>query len=68
VVTGFQHGAIIGMDHARRVTTDLSKDGAKPYAHLTIVGNRIGMRSNRTRSKCRDHSYKEINPPETILV
>jgi uncharacterized secreted repeat protein (TIGR03808 family) len=42
VVTGFQHGAIIGMDHARRVTTDLSKDGAKPYAHLTIVGNRIG--------------------------
>jgi uncharacterized secreted repeat protein (TIGR03808 family) len=42
VVTGFRRGAIVGMDHARPVTADLSRDGAKLDAHLTIIGNRVG--------------------------
>jgi uncharacterized secreted repeat protein (TIGR03808 family) len=36
------HGAVVGMDHARPVTGDLARDGAKGYAHLSITGNRIG--------------------------
>ena len=42
LVTGFERGAIVGMDHARPVTTDLSRDGAKLDPHLTINGNRVG--------------------------
>lgn len=42
VLSQVAHGAIVGMDHARPVTGDLAHDGAKPYAHLSIIGNRAG--------------------------
>ncbi len=42
IVTDFVRGAIIGMDHARPVTTELAGDGARRYAHLSITGNRLG--------------------------
>jgi len=42
VVSQFERGAIVGMDHARPVTGDLAKDGGKLYAHLSISGNRVG--------------------------
>jgi len=35
-------GAIIGMDHARPITGDLGREGARNFAHLSISGNRIG--------------------------
>jgi uncharacterized secreted repeat protein (TIGR03808 family) len=34
--------AVVGMDHARPVTGDLTRDGAKGYAHLSVSGNRVG--------------------------
>jgi uncharacterized secreted repeat protein (TIGR03808 family) len=40
VVSQCLRGAIVGMDHARAVTGDLAKDGAKLHAHLSIAGNR----------------------------
>jgi uncharacterized secreted repeat protein (TIGR03808 family) len=42
VLSGLSRGAVVGMDHARPVTGDLARDGAKLYAHLSISGNRIG--------------------------
>jgi uncharacterized secreted repeat protein (TIGR03808 family) len=42
VLSQFERGAIVGMDHARPVTGDLAKDAGKPYAHLSISGNRAG--------------------------
>jgi uncharacterized secreted repeat protein (TIGR03808 family) len=42
IVSEFERGAIIGMDHARPVTGELAGDGAKLHAHLSITGNRIG--------------------------
>jgi uncharacterized secreted repeat protein (TIGR03808 family) len=35
-------GAVVGMDHAHPVTGDLTRDGAKGYAHLAIADNRVG--------------------------
>jgi uncharacterized secreted repeat protein (TIGR03808 family) len=35
-------GAVVGMDHARPVTGDLTRDGAKGHAHLSITDNRVG--------------------------
>jgi uncharacterized secreted repeat protein (TIGR03808 family) len=32
-------GAVVGLDHARAITTDLSLEGAERYAQLTIGGN-----------------------------
>ena len=42
VVSQTARGAVVGMDHARTVTGDLTRDGAKGYAHLAIAGNRVG--------------------------
>jgi uncharacterized secreted repeat protein (TIGR03808 family) len=35
-------GAVVGMDHGRPITGDLTRDGAKGYAHLSVTGNRVG--------------------------
>ena len=42
VLSQTERGAVVGMDHARPVTGDLTRDGAKSYAHLTITGNSAG--------------------------
>jgi uncharacterized secreted repeat protein (TIGR03808 family) len=42
VLSQVTRGAVVGMDHARPVTGDLTRDGAKGYAHLSVTGNRIG--------------------------
>jgi len=34
-------GAVVGLDHARVITTDLSLDGAQRYAQLTVGGNAV---------------------------
>jgi uncharacterized secreted repeat protein (TIGR03808 family) len=34
-------GAVVGLDHARVVTTDLSVDGAQRYAQLVIGNNAV---------------------------
>jgi uncharacterized secreted repeat protein (TIGR03808 family) len=41
VVSQCERG-VVGMEHGRPVTGDLTKDGSKPYAHLSISGNRVG--------------------------
>jgi uncharacterized secreted repeat protein (TIGR03808 family) len=42
VISQTERGAVVGMDHARPVTGDLTRDGTKSYAHLSITGNRAG--------------------------
>jgi uncharacterized secreted repeat protein (TIGR03808 family) len=42
VVSQAARGAVVGMDHARPVTGDLTRDAAKGYAHLSVSGNRVG--------------------------
>ncbi len=42
VVSQAARGAVVGMDHARPVTGDLTRDAAKGYAHLSVMGNRVG--------------------------
>ncbi|MDE2378944.1 TIGR03808 family TAT-translocated repetitive protein [Bradyrhizobium sp.] len=34
-------GAVVGLDHARAVTTDLTADGAQRFAQLTVGGNAV---------------------------
>src|SRR5947209_10748113 len=34
-------GAVVGLDHARAVTTDLSADGAQRYAQVVIGANAV---------------------------
>ena len=34
-------GAVVGLDHARAITTDLSADGAQRYAQVVIVTNAV---------------------------
>jgi uncharacterized secreted repeat protein (TIGR03808 family) len=34
-------GAVVGLDHARAITTDLSLEGAQRYAQLTVGGNAV---------------------------
>ena len=34
-------GAVVGLDHARAVTTDLSADGAQRYAQVVIGTNAV---------------------------
>ncbi len=34
-------GAVVGLDHARAVTTDLSADGAQRYAQVVVGGNAV---------------------------
>ena len=35
------HGAIVGMEHSRRVTGDLARNGAERFARLTIGANQV---------------------------
>ncbi len=42
VISGSRRGAIVGMDHARPVTGDLTPEGAGRFPHLTLQGNRTG--------------------------
>jgi uncharacterized secreted repeat protein (TIGR03808 family) len=41
LISGSTRGAIVGVDHHRPVTGDLTGDGAARYAQLTISGNRV---------------------------
>lgn len=41
IISGTQRGAIVGMDHARPVTTDLAQTGAPRYAHLEFGRNLV---------------------------
>ena len=34
-------GAVVGLDHARTITTDLSAEGAQRYAKVTVAGNAV---------------------------
>src|SRR3954463_2627430 len=34
-------GAVVGLDHARTITTDLSADGAQRYAQVVLGGNAV---------------------------
>ena len=34
-------GAVVGLNHARAVTTDLSADGAQRYAQVMLGGNAV---------------------------
>ena len=34
-------GAVVGLDHARAITTDLSADGAQRYAQVVIGTNAV---------------------------
>jgi uncharacterized secreted repeat protein (TIGR03808 family) len=34
-------GAVVGLDHARPITPDLSADGAQRFAHVTIGTNAV---------------------------
>jgi len=34
-------GAVVGLDHARAITTDLSVDGAQRYAQVVVGGNAV---------------------------
>src|SRR5712691_1195508 len=41
MISDARRGAILGMDHAKPVTDDLSKTGAARFAQLAIAGNRV---------------------------
>jgi hypothetical protein len=34
-------GAVVGLDHARAITTDLSAGGAQHYAQVVVGGNAV---------------------------
>src|SRR4051794_6038696 len=34
-------GAVVGLDHARTITTDLSAEGAQRYAQVVVAGNAV---------------------------
>ncbi len=41
VITGSQRGAVVGLDHAKPITPDLTREGAARYAQLVIATNAI---------------------------
>lgn len=41
LITETKHGAVVGMEWDKRVTGDLTKDGAGKFAHVTLSGNRV---------------------------
>ncbi|HEY2134893.1 MAG TPA: TIGR03808 family TAT-translocated repetitive protein, partial [Xanthobacteraceae bacterium] len=41
MISGSRRGAIMGMDHEKVITGDLTRDGAARYAQLAISGNRV---------------------------
>jgi hypothetical protein len=34
-------GAVVGLDHARTITTDLSSEGGQRYAQVVVGGNAV---------------------------
>ena len=41
IISDSRRAAIVGMERAKAVTTDLALGGADKYPHLTISGNRL---------------------------
>jgi uncharacterized secreted repeat protein (TIGR03808 family) len=41
VIADAAHGAIVGMEHRKRVTGDLARSGAERFAQLTIGANQV---------------------------
>src|SRR3954449_7077206 len=41
MITETPRGAVVGLDHARAVTSDLSADGAQRFAQLVVGGNAV---------------------------
>ena len=41
VISGAKRGAIVGMDHAKPVTADLSRPGAEKLTHLVVGQNQV---------------------------
>jgi uncharacterized secreted repeat protein (TIGR03808 family) len=41
IISEIGRGAVVGLDHARPVTSDLSAEGAQRFAHLVIGGNAV---------------------------
>ena len=41
MISGTPRGAVVGLDHIRPVTSDLTEDGAQRYGQLTVSGNAI---------------------------
>lgn len=41
MISGTKRGAVIGLDHAKPMTSDLSVDGAARYAQLEMAGNAV---------------------------
>jgi uncharacterized secreted repeat protein (TIGR03808 family) len=39
VMSGTPRGAVVGLDHIRSVTSDLTQDGAPRYAQVMLSGN-----------------------------
>ena len=39
MISGTKRGAVVGLDHARSVTSDLAADGATRYAQAALAGN-----------------------------
>jgi uncharacterized secreted repeat protein (TIGR03808 family) len=39
VISGAPRGAVVGLDHIRPVTSDLTQDGAERHAQVTLSGN-----------------------------
>jgi len=41
MISATQRGAVVGLDHARAVTADLSAEGAERYAQVLVGGNAV---------------------------
>ncbi|HWV54269.1 TIGR03808 family TAT-translocated repetitive protein [Pseudorhodoplanes sp.] len=41
LIADAKNGAVVGMEWDKRVTGDMTKDGAGKYAHVTLSGNRV---------------------------
>ncbi|MGJ4891179.1 TIGR03808 family TAT-translocated repetitive protein [Bradyrhizobium sp. HKCCYLRH3099] len=41
IISGTPRGAVIGLDHIKPVTPDLTQDTAQRYAQLTVTGNAV---------------------------
>jgi uncharacterized secreted repeat protein (TIGR03808 family) len=41
IISGAPRGAVVGLDHARPVTPDLTADGAQRYPQLALSGNAV---------------------------
>lgn len=41
LISGTPRGAVIGLDHIKPVTSDLTQDGAQRFAQLTMAGNAV---------------------------